>query len=621
MANEKLLKATEYVNAGLSVIPVNKEKRPTLDEWTPFKNRIARESEIKEWFKPGNKNVAVIGGKVSGNLEFLDFDYLNVTREFFEQWAQMVEEMQPGLLDKPVIERSPHGVHFCYRCPEVTIPGNTDLAKKAIEVAGPGYHLYGHKPHKATKQGDKWFIVVTHIETRGEGGYCVIDPSDGYKLTQGSYTDLPVITKEERDILIESARACNAWIPEIHKGYQERQSRPGEKLPGQDFDERGDIRGVLEKHGWAFQGNGNDGRERWLRPGKIKGTSATLTDGKIFYPFSSNSHPFESGRPYGPFAVYTLLEHNGDFSQAAKALTKQGYGEQSKNKKRSSKGVSLSNMKNMFSEKTEFLWRNHIPKGMASKIDGREGDGKTNNGLCIAREILEKNPKGIVLWVATEGAVQDTFTKAIAQGLPNDRFLIVRKSDETFKYDFLRQADINEFQEYLDNLNEPILAVFIDSIRGMSSLEDNDPKNGHLMHKLNAIVCDKHRAAIVYIDHHGKGQKSNLRDKSVGTTAKNAAVRVVLAVTPKGRSKYVRRVQIAKSNLGDIGGELESIEIDGRITIRKPETETEESTIGRAEQFLIDLFKEQTKYPATEIYGKGAEVDLPASTLRKAKGW
>jgi hypothetical protein len=46
----------------------------------------------------------------------------------------------------------------------------------------------------------------------------------------------------------------------------------------------------------------------------------------VFYPFSTNASPFDSGRAYSPFAVYATLEHGGDYHAAAKELFKRGYG-------------------------------------------------------------------------------------------------------------------------------------------------------------------------------------------------------------------------------------------------------------------------------------------------------
>ena len=50
--------------------------------------------------------------------------------------------------------------------------------------------------------------------------------------------------------------------------------------------------------------------------------------------FFSSSTEFESERSYSKFAVHTLIHHNGDFQEAARALGKEGYGEPPKNSPR-----------------------------------------------------------------------------------------------------------------------------------------------------------------------------------------------------------------------------------------------------------------------------------------------
>jgi hypothetical protein len=87
--------------------------------------------------------------------------------------------------------------------------------------------------------------------------------------------------------------------------------------PGDVFNETGDLRAVLIRHGWTLSGGGDN--EHWARPGKTSGTSATF-DGTTFYVFSSSAHPFEANEGYTPFAAMALLEHGGDMSAAARSL-------------------------------------------------------------------------------------------------------------------------------------------------------------------------------------------------------------------------------------------------------------------------------------------------------------
>lgn len=104
--------------------------------------------------------------------------------------------------------------------------------------------------------------------------------------------------------------------------------RPGDVLNGQG---KAIVKGILESHGWTYV-NTCGCNERWRRPdgtaGKAKATwSATLRDDGLLYVFSSNAPPLEPGKGYPPFAVYSLLEHGGDFSAAARALRLGSMGE------------------------------------------------------------------------------------------------------------------------------------------------------------------------------------------------------------------------------------------------------------------------------------------------------
>ncbi|MFW5698703.1 MAG: BT4734/BF3469 family protein, partial [Planctomycetota bacterium] len=105
----------------------------------------------------------------------------------------------------------------------------------------------------------------------------------------------------------------------------DRGDHGGGLRPGDDFNQRGELPDLLMHHGWTLDRDGPN--QHWCRPGKTGGTSATLKDG-VFYVFSSAAPPFEPNQAYGPFAVYALLEHGGDFAEAASELRRCGYGEQ-----------------------------------------------------------------------------------------------------------------------------------------------------------------------------------------------------------------------------------------------------------------------------------------------------
>ena len=295
-----LEKAKAYLMAGLSVLPANKaQKRPRLPRWNEFQTRLPTEEEVRRWFAEPREAQCLVCGKVSGNLEVIDFDNQG---ELYARWKEAIPN---DLLERLVIEQTQSGgYHVAYRFQD-EVCGNIKLA-----------------------EGERDGKMTTLIETRGKGGLILCAPSDGYTLVQGDYTALPVLTKEERETLLNVAWKMNE---KKEQGMPKPNGTPdehSENRPGDDFNTRGDVRAVLLKHGWTSLGVQPDGNEYWRRPGKTDdGNSATLKDG-VFYVFSSNAAPFEPEHGYSPFHVYSLLEYGGDYSAAASSLLQAGYGQE-----------------------------------------------------------------------------------------------------------------------------------------------------------------------------------------------------------------------------------------------------------------------------------------------------
>jgi len=343
--------AQGYLAAGLCALPaIRAEKRPAVGRWKQYQKRLPTEAEVSAWLANAPDAICILCGQASGNAEIIDFD---AGGELFSAWWQRVPA---DLRERLVVERTPSGGwHVIYRS-QVTIRGNMKLAQR--------------------RDGTK---VVTLIETRGEGGLFLCAPTQGYEVTQGDLCDLPVLTEAERDTLLQAAWELNENVPPVvngspgsanvgqrsvpsarHRPMSTENSDTGDcpphngavgqrsalsveqcecptdnghhapttaDRPGDDFNHRGDVRAVLEQHGWMrlSDRHGRDGNEYWRRPGKDSGWSATLKD-RVFYVFSSNATPFEPNQAYAPFSVYALLEHRGDFEQAARSLRELGFG-------------------------------------------------------------------------------------------------------------------------------------------------------------------------------------------------------------------------------------------------------------------------------------------------------
>lgn len=306
--------AARYAKAGISVIPTHpansgkKSKRPALRSWKEYQERIPSEQELQEFF-PNGSSVAVVCGQVSGGLEIIDFDDPETTEPFFHE----LQAADSDLAKRLVYQSTPSGgLHLIYRCPEVE--GNQKLA---MDETGQ----------------------EVRIETRGQGGYFLVFPSPGY-LMEGDLTKVPVITIEQRQLLLQLARSFDL-SEEPEKPPQEPQAPPrndfdrneGETTkPGDLFNQRESWSALLEAEGWVYLGEKGD-RSEWQRPGqKEKGKAgATLHPELGLYVFSSSTN-LPQEKPISKFAFYAFTQHAGDFKAAAKAISRE-YGLETKSRK------------------------------------------------------------------------------------------------------------------------------------------------------------------------------------------------------------------------------------------------------------------------------------------------
>lgn len=293
--------------AGICVLPAKRvEKRPAVGQWKQYRSRLPTDVEWSAWLANGIDALCIVCGRVSGNAEMIDFD---AGGELFDAWTARIS---PDLLAKLVIEKTQRdGRHIFYRC-QAEVCGNMKLAQRL--VVGK---------------------IVTLIETRGEGGLFLCAPTPGYALLQGDLARPPVLTADERDALLQAAWELNEYVPPVVDLPLEpdrtcqttmltvTDACASTERPGDDFNKRGDVRAVLTQAGWSRVREGVN--EYWRRPGKTSGWSATLKDG-VFYVFSANAAPFEPNRAYSPFSVFALLNHGGNFEDAARALRLAGYG-------------------------------------------------------------------------------------------------------------------------------------------------------------------------------------------------------------------------------------------------------------------------------------------------------
>lgn len=312
MASEVLKAAKEYIQAGLSVLPVltDGSKRPARP-WKDLQQKQLDDHELGGAFG-GDVGIAIVCGSISGDLQVLDFDRPGI----FEKWAEAVERQWSGCIDLfPHVRTPSGGDHLYFR--SAPAHGNLKLAEEPA--------------------GDNGKAVL--IETRGEGGYVLAPPSPGScHQTGGRYvhvggpplTGPPTISKVEAALLFDTARKFGVAVP-ISEATEPRKEPRDEGRPGDDFNRRADwITDVMGPAGWEVVGRRGDVVDL-KRPGKEgRGSSATINFGgsDLLCVFSTNGFPFETNRGYSKFSAYALLYHNGDHKAAARGLRARGYGQE-----------------------------------------------------------------------------------------------------------------------------------------------------------------------------------------------------------------------------------------------------------------------------------------------------
>ena len=334
MSNEIKETAKEYLKLQLSVIPTGEDKAPTI-KWTKYESERMKEEEVEALFRGANvKGLGIICGAISGNLEVIDVDtkYDN-TGSLWDELRGLIEDNLPELSKSLVIAGTKNGgYHIYYKCSSISRnlklsnrltteqekeqTYKTEISKGATELQA-----------KARKENDKVRVL---IETRGEGGLVVAPPSPGYKYIQGEPSIIPTITPEEREVLISIAKNFNELQEEERPKLSTTSASsysPTENTPFNDYNQRGDIIGLLESKGWKVV-NQRGQRINLLRPGSTDSkTSGNFHTGLNVLVVFSSSTEFTPGKGYSRAQVFSLLEFSGDYKLASKRLLELGYGE------------------------------------------------------------------------------------------------------------------------------------------------------------------------------------------------------------------------------------------------------------------------------------------------------
>lgn len=307
----------------LQFMPVTSKKQPIIKGWQSlFKKHSLMDCEA----------VGLVCGKLSGGLEVIDIDQkYSLDGKLYDNYTRLVNEIDSEILKKVIVQKTMNGgYHLIYRCEK--IEGNLKLAsrnttndeknKTYLEELSKG----ADKETAKKRAGNDKVRVL--LETRGEGGMVVCYPSKGYELINGDWYSISEITIAQRDTLMNIARQFNEVV-EDYRPEIKSHKREGIKglSPFEDYNDRGDIVGLLETHGWRIvktQGS----KILFLRPGQTSAAhSGNYDTNKRWFSVFTTSSEFDPMKSYQPYAVYAVLECGKDFSAASKKLYDEGFGD------------------------------------------------------------------------------------------------------------------------------------------------------------------------------------------------------------------------------------------------------------------------------------------------------
>ncbi len=277
--------------------------------------------------------IAIIAGKVSRNLICIDVDLkYDLTKTLMPRLKERIRETIPDFFQKAVVQQTQSGgYHLIFTCESsVTIPGNKKLA---MRQSTEEELLEDKRNNQKLTRSERVLI-----ETRGEGGYFLVDPSPNYRLVKNSFETIGTLSQDELDAVFATCRSFSEIFYEestldIPRPEIVRQKASNEISPWDDYNQKNTGIDILELYGWKSTGSINSTTIKLLRPGKSNSSEHSAyyhTDTNRLVVFSTST-PFETeanGRvpSYTPFAIYAIYEHSGDYHKAILALRDEGYG-------------------------------------------------------------------------------------------------------------------------------------------------------------------------------------------------------------------------------------------------------------------------------------------------------
>lgn len=509
------------------------------------------------------------------------------------------------------------------------------LTPHAVIESSPGrYHAYWKVKDCPL---DKFKSIQQAIAARFNGDKSVVNLSrvmrlPGFMHQKAAPFMTRIISINDRESytvqeIVDGLQLSGFFNHEQHKTKQQKMSI-GNRT-GDDFNQKSTWSEVLTPHGWTLKNITNDGRELWNKPGHTGQQSATVNyaGSDLLYCFSDSAGlPVNEG--LSKFAVYTYLQHGGDFSIAAKELAKMGYGQASQNGSVPSTSFPdvkvMSDLLDTTFEPIRWVVRGLLPEGLGI-LSGPPKIGKSwlVMNLCIATSTggfalgKFKVEPGEVLLLSLEDnerRLKGRLEKCMDGSTPD-----ISRFHATTTWKRLDQGGMSDLSDWLDQ-HPGCNLVVIDTIQKIKPHPKR--KNGTAYENDYDAYGDLQRLALQYrcsilvIHHNRKSDSKNDDDPleqisgSIGITG--AMDTILMLKRPRGTTGAV-----LMATGRDISEAQYGMLFDCALGQWTVTGKAKEMQLSGNSQIIIDLLKknEADSFNAQEIFDKlGGEI--PFDTLK-----
>jgi hypothetical protein len=342
--------------------------------------------------------------------------------------------------------------------------------------------------------------------------------------------------------------------------------------PGDDFNARAKWGpDVLEPAHWKAVGNSGE-KIYWKRPGKEeRGWSATTgyckgeKSGDMLYVFSSNAAPFEADKAYSKFAAYALLNHDGDFSAASRALRAAGWGPEPATVIRSApQAPDAGNSTDPLDRDAtaadlirvnavvRWLWPLWIPRGVLTILASAPGVGKTRFCADLLRRIHgglpwpdgtfpTMPPGSLALWVPADGQHSELGTMPEQMGFPPEALFLNATARNPFEGTMLDSTeDLRTFERRIVRV-KPAL-VFIDTCLYATDRSAHKPEDAKAFFKPLQDIAARTDIGLVCVTH------TNVSGAPLGKRIEGAGRVVIMLDKPDPGQEDRRKLWVKKTH-------------------------------------------------------------------------